>query len=166
VTVFPSRLRGKTLRGGCTLSDHSTLYWWAEIAFVAVFYFTYSAIRNASGTDTNAARRHALELIGWQKTLGINHEHALQQWALHFTPLIIACNYFYGSLHFVVTTAVLVFVYRKFSDDYPLWRNTIAIATALALIGFTFWPLMPPRLLPSHFGFVDALDKYPTFWSF
>ena len=106
----------------------------AEIAFVAVFYFTYSAIRNASGSDTAAARRNALTLIGWQKSLGINHEQMLQEWALHFKALIIACNYFYGSLHFVVTTAVLVFVYRKFSDDYPLWRNTIAIATGLALI--------------------------------
>ena len=25
---------------------------------------------------------------------------------------------------------------------------------------------MPPRLLAHHFGFVDTLDKYPTFWSF
>jgi hypothetical protein len=90
----------------------------------------------------------------------------LQEWALGFKPLIIACNYFYGSLHFVLTAGVLVFLYRKFGDDYPLWRNTLAITTAIALIGFTFWPLMPPRLLPSSFGFIDTLDKYPTFWSF
>jgi membrane-associated phospholipid phosphatase len=25
---------------------------------------------------------------------------------------------------------------------------------------------MPPRLLPHSFGFVDTLDKYPTFWTF
>jgi hypothetical protein len=88
---------------------------------------------------------------------------------LHFKPLIIACNYFYGSLHFVVTIGVLIFLFRKYSNDYPLARNTLAIATGLALIGFTLVPLMPPRLLPSHQGFqhfVDTADKYPAFWSF
>jgi membrane-associated phospholipid phosphatase len=29
-----------------------------------------------------------------------------------------------------------------------------------------FWPLMPPRLLPASYGFVDTLAKYPTFWTF
>src|SRR5262249_36699008 len=51
-------------------------------------------------------------------------------------------------------------------DDYPLWRNTLAWATGIALIGFMFYPLMPPRLMPASYGFVDTLAKYPTFWSF
>ena len=71
-------------------------------------------------------------------------------WALHFKPLIIASNYFYGSLHFIVTGGVTIYLYRKWSDDYPRWRNTLGIATGLALIGFIFFPLMPPRLLPSQ----------------
>ncbi len=161
--ALPLRRR---LAGRRVLRDGSVLYWWAEILFIAIFYAVYSTIRNASGNDTAAARRNAYELIGWQQSLGLNHERMLQEWALNVKPLIIACNYFYGSLHFVVTAGTLVFLYRKFGDDYPLWRNTIAIATAIALIGFTFWPLMPPRLLPHSFGFVDTLDKYPTFWSF
>ena len=166
VAVAMSLPRRRNLPGGRVLSTGQSLYWWAEVLFVGIFYFVYSAIRNANGNDTGAARRHALDIMRWQETLGINHEQALQHWAVQFKALIIACNYFYGSLHFVVTTGVLVFIYRKFSDDYPLWRNTIAIATALALIGFTFYPLLPPRLLPHHFGFVDTLDQYPTFWSF
>jgi hypothetical protein len=156
----------RRLPGAKRLRDGSVLYWWAEIAFIAIFYFVYSAIRNSNQGDTGTARRHAYELMDIQRWMGINHERAVQEWALNFKPLIIACNYFYGSLHFVVTAGALIFLYRKFGDDYPLWRNTLAIATAIALIGFTFWPLMPPRLLPQHFGFVDTLDKYPTFWSF
>ena len=37
------------------------------------------------------------------------------------------------------------------------------------MIGFTIFPLMPPRLLNDaglHLGFVDTLQRYPTFWSF
>src|SRR5204863_6174121 len=32
--------------------------------------------------------------------------------------------------------------------------------------GFAFFPLMPPRLLPHHYHFVDTLAKDPAFWSF
>ena len=38
-------------------------------------------------------------------------------------------------------------MFRKYSDDYPRYRNTLAVATSLALIGFKLFPLMPPRLL-------------------
>jgi len=166
--VAPRRLH-RRLPGSRVLRDGSVLYWWAELLFIGIFYFVYSTIRNAneSGKAQQAkAYRNALKLIDWQQALGLNHERMLQEWALNFKPLIIACNYFYGSLHFIVTAGALIYLYRKWSDDYPLWRNTLAIATAIALIGFTFWPLMPPRLLPHHFGFVDTLDKDPAFWSF
>ena len=154
------------LPGGRRLRDGHYIYWWLEILAIIVFYLVYSAIRNANEGGTAEAFTHAKELIRIQKVLGINHEQVLQQWALHFTPLIVACNYFYGSLHFVVTAGVGIFLFRKWSDDWPLWRNTLAITTALALIGFILWPLMPPRLLPESYGFVDTLAKYPTFWSF
>jgi len=168
VSVAPTDVRRlhRRMPGSRVLRDGTVLYWWAEIASAVVFYVIYSTIRNAHGTSPTAARRNALDLMSLQRSLGINHERLLQEWALGFKPLIIACNYFYGSLHFVVTTGVLVFLYRKFSDDFPLWRNTLAIATGLALIGFMFFPLMPPRLLPAHFGFVDTLARYPTFWTF
>ena len=69
----------------------------------------------------------------------------------------------------------MIYLYRRWTDDYPRWRNTLGIATGLALIGFAFFPLLPPRLLDSysqvhhlgiHYGFVDTLAKDPAFWSF
>ena len=129
----PRSPRRRTWRGGRKLSDGTVLYWWAEITFILVFYFVYSAIRNSNQGSPSTARKHAYQLIEWQQTLGINHEHALHRWALDIRPLIIASNYFYGSLHFVVTSGVMIFLYRKFSDDYPLWRNAIAVAIAMVL---------------------------------
>jgi len=102
----------------------------------------------------------------WQHMIGLNHEATLQSWALHSKPLIVVLNYVYGSLHFVITTGAVIWLYRRHPADYPRWRNTLAFTTVLALIGFVFWPLMPPRLLPANYGFVDTLAKYPTFWSF
>ena len=64
-----------------------------------------------------------------------------------------------------------MFLYLRFPDDYPLWRNTLLVGTLLGLIGFATFPLMPPRLLDTvaghpPFGYVDTLVRYPTFWSF
>ena len=43
---------------------------------------------------------------------------------------------------------------------------TFMDTTGLALIGFATYPLMPPRLLPSSYGFVDTLRVYGGLWSF
>ena len=165
VSVRPHR-RHRRLPGARVLRDGSVLYWWFEIVLVAVFYGVYSTVRNTNEGDTGKAFRNARDLIDVQRFFGIYHEETLQDWAQHFKPVIIASNYFYGSLHFVVTGGVMLYLFTRWSDDYPLWRNTLAITTGLALIGFMFYPLMPPRLLPAHYGFVDTLAQYPTFWSF
>lgn len=156
----------RRLPGAKVLRDGHTLYWWAEIAAILLFYFVYSAVRNADAAHPEIAFHHAKQLIDVQRALGIYYEQTLNELALHFTPLVVLGNYFYGSLHFVVTIGVAIFLFRKSPDDYPRWRNALAIATAIALIGFRFWPLMPPRLLPAHYGYVDTLAKYPTLWTF
>jgi hypothetical protein len=160
----------RRLPGAKVLRDGHALYWWVEILAIGLFYLIYSAVRNADRVRTEAAFIHAKQLMDWQAALGINHELTINEWALHFKPLVVASNYFYGSLHFIVTIGVAIYLFKKWPDDYPRWRNTIGIATAIALIGFRFWPLMPPRLLDTmpgaDYGFVDTLAKYPTLWTF
>jgi PAP2 superfamily len=166
----------RRLPGGHTLRDGRRLYWWAELIAVAVFYFVYSFVRNLHHGNQTDAFRHALDLMRFQNTLGINHEQAVQAWALGSRTFIIAANYFYGSLHFIVTGGVMIYLYRRWTNDYPLWRNTLGIATALALIGFAFFPLAPPRMFDGtnwhlaisipNLHFVDTLAKDPAFWSF
>jgi PAP2 superfamily protein len=157
------------MRGGRRLRDGHILYWWFEVLAILAFYLVYSAIRNANGVHPSHAFRHAKEIISLEHHLGIFHEATIQKWALHWKPLIITANYLYGSLHFVVTIGVGIWLFRKQSNDYPRFRNTLAVTTGLALIGFSLYPLMPPRLLHLehlNIGFVDTLQKYPTIWSF
>jgi PAP2 superfamily len=152
--------------GERTLADGRRLYWWRELLAVVVLYGVYSAIRNASEGSARLAFFHARQVMRWQRLVGINIEATLQHWALHCKPLVVLLNYVYGSLHFVVTGAVIIYLFRRHPEHYPRWRNALAVTTALALIGFVFWPLMPPRLLPARYGFVDTLARYPTLWSF
>lgn len=163
--------------GGRTLRDGSRIYWWREILIVGVLDIVYETVRNISSAKPQKAYENALRLIDWQKAIGLWHELSIQQWALGWTPLIVFANYFYGSVYIAATIGGLVFLYRRFPDDYPLFRNMLAITTMLGLIGFATFPLMPPRLLDDtilldglnvgrFFGFVDTLVDYPTFWSF
>lgn len=165
-------------RGGRELSDGRRLYWWRELVIVIVLDIVYESVRNLSSGKPSVAYDNAMRIIDWQRAVGLWHEMGIHQWALRYTPLIIASNYFYGSAYIGVTVLALVFLYRRFPDDYPLWRTTLAFGTLLGLVGFATFPLMPPRLLDhanelygiatnGHtYGFVDTLVKYPTFWSF
>ena len=99
-------------RRGRQLSDGSRIYWWKEMLIVLVVDVIYESVRNLSSAKPQKAYDNAIRLIGWQKDLGIWHEHAIQQWALGFTPLIIAANYFYGSVYIAATVLGLIFLYR------------------------------------------------------
>jgi len=158
--------RNARFGGGRRLSDGRVLYWWVELLAILVFYVVYSAIRNVHGGALQPphAFDHAHQIMSLERHLGIYHEQTIQSWALHFRPLILFANYYYGSFHFIVTIFAGVFLYRYFSDDYPRFRNALAIATLLALIGFTLYPLAPPRMFSPPF--VDTLLKDPAFWSF
>jgi hypothetical protein len=158
-------------RRGQLLADGSRLAWWRELLLVGMLYVVYETVRNISAGDPGDAFGNALRIIDWQRGLGIYHELGIQDWALRFEPLIVASNIFYGTAYIVATLGVLVWLYRHVPNDYPLWRNTLAAGTLLALVGFASFPLMPPRLLDPMgdgrpFGFVDTLVDYPTLWSF
>src|SRR5262249_18490372 len=56
----------------------------------------------------------------------------------------------------------LVALYHFDPGRYVRWRNTFLLILVVALVGFWFYPLMPPRLLPPSFGFVDTRLVYFT----
>jgi hypothetical protein len=143
------------------------LRWWREVVYVAVFYAVYSAIRN-SGAEGSAdeAFRNARAIIRVERLLGTYHEESIQDLFLGQEWFIQFWNIFYGSAHFVVTAGALIWLFRRWPERYALWRNTLAGMTGLALIGFALYPLMPPRLLPDRYGFVDTLAEIGGLWSF
>jgi hypothetical protein len=158
-------------RGGQDLATNHRLFWWVEVALVAGLYLIYSLIRNLSAGDPVDAFANAVRIMDLQQRLRINQELLWQQWALDHESLIIVANYFYGAAYVLVTLGTLVYLFRRFPNRYPLWRNTLVGGTLLALIGFATFPLMPPRLLDFHdtvvtWGFVDTMATYPTLWSF
>lgn len=140
-TSAPDRSRYRTL-------------WWKEALIMGVFYLVYSWSRNQFGSAQIAADgvpeqafTNAERVIRWERAIGLYHEVSVQSWFLDHKWFIQFWNTFYGTAHFFVTIGVFIVLFRKRPDVFPLWRNTLAAMTALAIIGFSLFPLMPPRLL-------------------
>jgi len=143
--------------------------WWREVVLIAVFYGVYTAIRDVRGTrpvSVDRAFSNARKVIGFERHLGIFHEVAIQHLVLHSRPVVEALDVWYGTTHFVVTGAVLLVLFLRFPERYCRWRNTLAVLTAIALVGFASYPLMPPRLLPASYGFTDTLEVVGGLWNF
>ena len=135
------------------------LRWWRELLYALAVYLVYSVVRNQFGSaagDPRPAFDHALQIIDLEKALGLYFEPDLQSWYLDLPArgFIRAWNVFYGLAHFLVTGGALIWLFRRDPGRYPLWRNTLALTTAVAVVGFAAYSLMPPRLLddPGEFG--------------
>jgi hypothetical protein len=177
-------LRGLDEPEGAPAPVRSRLRWWREVIYIIAFYVVYSAVRNTFGSNGNGghvevsiALGHARDIIKVERFFGLFFEHHLQDWYLGLAShgLIRFWNIYYGSAHFVISALALVWLFRRDKERYPVWRNTLAITTGLALIGFASFSLMPPRLLDycgeyggcwRHYGFVDTLRVYGGLWSF
>ena len=144
------------------------LRWWKEALYILGFYAIYTAVRNTQGSASVSeehARNNAHHVISIERALHIFQEHRIQHWFLPHRFFVQFWDVFYGTAHFIVTAVALIVMFRTMKGRYPLWRNTLACTTALALIGFATFPLMPPRLL-HEYGFVDTLQRYGGLWSF
>ncbi|MEX2293712.1 MAG: phosphatase PAP2 family protein [Acidimicrobiales bacterium] len=135
------------------------LRWWKEVGFGLAVYVIYSVVRNRFGSadgDPGPAFGHALEIIDIERALHLYIEPQLQRWYLNLPGhgLIRGWNVYYGLAHFLVTFVALVWLFRARPDRYALWRNTLALTTCVAVVGFAAYSLMPPRLLddPGEYG--------------
>ena len=166
--VTPSRLRPEfDPRAPHTAGRR--LRWWLEVVYIGAFYGVYTAIRNTQGSarvGATHAFHNARRLIRIERLMGLFHEETLQDIFLPYRGFIEFWNVYYGTFHFAVTLVALVWCYRALPARYPRMRNALLATTGLALVGFATFPLMPPRLLPPGYGFVDTLAQYGGLWSF
>lgn len=137
---------------------------WFEIALIAVSYWVYSLIRNAVPEHEATAQNHAQWIWDVQSSMGLAFERAVNHGVNDITWLIVGMNYYYATLHFIVTIAVLVWLYRWQPGRYAAARTALFATTAVALVGYYFYPLAPPRLMDGM-DFVDTVVVHGTWGS-
>ena len=142
--------------------------WLREVGIVLGFYYVYQTIRSLANVAGVKSRAHsnANFLVTVEKTLFVYHEHSIQQAFLGANWFIKSMNVYYGTLHFIITGGLLLWVYLRRHEHYRQYRNLLGMTTVLALIGYFAFPLAPPRLYPCHDCFVDTLDTIGGLWSY
>ncbi|MEU7059430.1 phosphatase PAP2 family protein [Streptomyces sp. NPDC046197] len=137
---------------------------WFEILLIGVSYWTYSLIRNAVPEQKAEALRNADWIWRTEHQLGIAVEQSVNHAVNAVTWLIIGMNYYYATLHFVVTLGVLVWLYHSHPGRYAATRMALFATTGVALLGYYLFPLAPPRLMTGGV-FVDTVRIHHTWGS-
>ncbi|MCI3154078.1 MULTISPECIES: phosphatase PAP2 family protein [Streptomyces] len=136
--------------------------WWTELPLILLVYACYSAGRLVVRGDVSDAVDHGLALLRIEKALYLNAEHPLNRLFTREPWIGIPADFWYASLHYLVTPALLVWLFRSRAVRYRAARTWLMTSTFIGLIGFTLLPTCPPRLLdPSH-GFVDTMAYYSS----
>lgn len=136
-----------------------------ELVLIALLYVAYSGVRLLADTQVPAAVDRATSLLHVERFLRLDVEGALNQVIAQTTWLGVGMSYWYSVLHYIVTPAVLTWMFWRHRDAYPRVRNALVLASAAALLGYLLVPMAPPRLMAS--GYVDVLAQTAQYgwWS-
>lgn len=149
VTTAPAAARTGTLPG------------WAraiiEVLVIAGLWVLYSLARLLADTAMGPAVERAHELLQFEQGLGIHWEIPLNQVFVDYRAIGLLGSYWYASLHYLVTAAVLVWLWRLGADRYGPARRALVIATLLGLLCYITMPTAPPRFIA---GYVDVLQLH------
>jgi PAP2 superfamily len=138
-------------------ADERTRRWGSsarEVALVLVLYaaWQYATALNVAGTSR--AREAGLWLANLERSLGWPDEASVQRAVLGHDWLISLANSYYIVLHGPVLVATLVWVLVFRRQDWAFARTTVALLTGACML-IQYWPVAPPRLIPS-LGIVDT----------
>jgi hypothetical protein len=135
-----------------------------ELALILALWMAYSLARLFADTAMQPALARAHDLLHVESLLGIRWEHSLNQLFIDNPVLGLAGSYWYATLHYVVTGAVLVWLYRLGPGRYVRARRALVFGTMLGLLSYLTLPTAPPRFIQ---GYVDVLSLHAAdgWWS-
>jgi len=128
-----------------------------ELLLIAVVYLTYTGARLFADDGLAAAMRRATRILHVESLLGLDWESAANQLFVAHEWLGIFGDYWYATCHYVVTAAVLLWLYLRRRESYPVARRVLVVATFGALACYLLLPTAPPRLMQ---GYADLLSLH------
>ena len=159
--VFGSRMLAASKGDSCCaclrewlLRRHSL---WTEALTVLVIYLAYEVSRGITVGDPSVALHHAHQVAHLEQSLSIFVEREVQVVAKAIPGLLGVLGAAYLGLPLTVSIGCLVWVYRYHPSAFTMLRNTLVLATAIAMIGYIAFPTAPPRL--AGMGIVDTVSN-------
>ncbi|GAA0339100.1 phosphatase PAP2 family protein [Streptomyces turgidiscabies] len=141
----------------------SRLRWWTELPLLLLVYACYSGGRLLVRGSESTAVDHGLAILRFEKALWLNAEHPLNRLFTREPWIGVPADFWYASLHYLVTPAILIWLFRSHAVRYRAARTWLMTSTFIGLVGFTLLPTCPPRLLDAGHGFVDTMAQYSSY---
>lgn len=139
-----------------------------EVFYLLLTYWVYQICRalgafySADGTREQA-ERNAIAVVNAEKAIGIFVETDIQKFIIAHPFWIGLLNRIYSFVHIPATCTFFVWLYYSESHtNYSAIRRTMCCCNMIAFIIFTVYPCLPPRLLPSEYGFIDTVHSSKT----
>lgn len=124
-----------------------------ELVVWAAFYGAYLAVRGLSIGSAADAMRHADDVVGVERALGIFHEASIQSALMPFEAILSA----YYMLGFgPLLAVVLVWLACRRPAAYRELRTALLLSIAVASVVFILFPTAPPRLVEG-LGIADTV---------
>ena len=115
-----------------------------ELGIWAALYGTYLAVRDVAIASPAEAFSHAGNVVSLERTLGILHEHAVQD-LLHPLQGFLSVYYMLG--FGPVIAAVLVWLGLRDRAAYRGLRTALLVSISIATVIYVLFPTAPPRLV-------------------
>jgi hypothetical protein len=132
-----------------------------ELVLILTGYWLYSLVRNGVPVKVAEATTRAQQLYDFERMIGIAVEKPINHAVDKVSWLAVGNNYYYSTMHFIVTIAVLVWMWSSYPGRYRPLRRVLYATNMVALLGFWLLPLAPPRFLSGE-GFIDTVVKHGT----
>ncbi len=127
---------------------------WSQLAVVAALLWLYDAINNLNPLRHAAALAHGASVLHAELRLHLDAELGLNRWLAGHASLGRFLGDYYDTAHFVITLALLGWVWLRYGGRYRMLRNALVGVNVIGFATFWLYPVAPPRMLP---GFVDVV---------
>ena len=129
-----------------------------ETALVCGLFALWQLANAATHHAHSGGLSHGRAIWNMERALHFPSETSFQHLVIGHSWLVRAANYYYASAHLTGMVIFLIWLWLRHRDDYPHWRNVVAIFTGVALL-IEMIPVAPPRLI-GNTGLVDTAMVY------
>jgi hypothetical protein len=129
----------------------------AEFGLIATLYGLWRLARMLPIATVSGALDRSHDIVRWESFLHLPTELSLQHFVIHHNALAEFSVWYYATVHEPALIAFLVWLYVRHRDQFPHWRNGLALVTLGCLV-IRFVRVAPPRFLPD-LGYVDLAHK-------
>jgi membrane-associated phospholipid phosphatase len=132
--------------------------WPLELTIIVIGDLLYERVRAFAPARSALAFANADRLLSLEPAAIERFEGWLNGLDASHHPLAVGSGYYYYTLHLPVTAAILVWLWWRRPQAYPVARSALLVMTYGALVFFWLFPVAPPRLVtPGAFDTLAAL---------